>query len=109
MPDVSNAIFGSWAIPFGPTFALILTALLYVRGWFKCGGLAPKRCDGGRRPSFLGGLFTLCVEISPPLDCFANLLLRGHMFQPFLFIMVAPPLLLLGNPFLPLLTGLPRP
>src|SRR5260221_2128936 len=109
MPDVSNAIFGSWSITFGPTFALTLTALLYVRGWFKLRSLAPQRFDGWRLTSFLGGLFTLFIAISSPLDSFANLLLQGHMVQHLLFMMVAPPLLLLGNPFLPLLTGLPRP
>lgn len=109
MPDVSNAIFGSWSIRFGPTFALILTALLYFRGWFKLRRLAPQRFDGWRLASFLGGLLTLFIAISSPLDSFANLLLQVHMVQHLLFMMVAPPLLLLGNPFLPLLTGLPRP
>src|SRR5260221_680109 len=51
MPDVSNAIFGSWSITFGPTFALTLTALLYVRGWFKLRSLAPRRFDGWHLPA----------------------------------------------------------
>src|ERR1700745_1673661 len=109
MPDVSNAIFGSWSIPFGPTFALILTALLYFRGWFKLRRLAPQRFDGWRLTGFFGGLLSLFIAISSPLDSFANLLLQVHMVQHLLCMMVAPPLLLLGNPFLPLLTGLPRP
>ena len=109
MPDVSNAIFGSWSIRFGPTFALTLTALVYLRGWFRLRRLAPHRFDGWRLTCFLGGLLTLFVAISSPLDTFGNLLLQVHMIQHLLFMMVAPPLLLLGNPFLPLLTGLPRP
>ena len=109
MPDVSNAIFGSWSIHFEPTFALLLTAVLYLRGWLKLRRLAPHRFDGWRLTCFLGGLLILFIAISSPLDTFANLLLQVHMIQHLLFMMVAPPLLLLGNPFLPLLTGLPRP
>lgn len=109
MPDVSNAIFGSWSIRFGTTFLLVLTAVLYLRGWFKLRRLAPHRFDGWRLTCFLGGLLALFIAISSPLDSFGNLLLQVHMIQHLLFMMVAPPLLLLGNPFLPLLTGLPRP
>jgi cytochrome c oxidase assembly factor CtaG/polyferredoxin len=109
MPDVSNAIFASWSIPFAPTFALVLTALLYIRGWLKLRRLVPHRFEGWRLICFIGGLVALFVAISSPLDSFANLLLQVHMIQHLLFMMVVPPLLLLGNPFLPLLTGLPRP
>jgi cytochrome c oxidase assembly factor CtaG/ferredoxin len=109
MPDVSNAILSSWSIRFEPTFALILTAALYLRGWFKLRRLAPRRFDGWRLLSFLAGVFALFIAISSPLDSFGNLLLQVHMIQHLLFMMVAPPLLLLGNPFLPLFTGLPRP
>jgi cytochrome c oxidase assembly factor CtaG len=109
MPDVSNAVFGSWSIRFGPTLALIFTALVYLRGWLKLRRLAPQRFDRWRLTGFLGGLVTLFIAISSPLDSFGNLLLQVHMVQHLLLMMVAPPLLLLGNPFLPLLTGLPRP
>jgi cytochrome c oxidase assembly factor CtaG/polyferredoxin len=109
MPDVSNAIFGSWSIRFEPTVALLLAAALYLKGWLKLRRLAPHRFDGWRLTCFLGGLLALFIAISSPLDSFANLLLQVHMVQHLLFMMVAPPLLLLGNPFLPLLTGLPRP
>jgi cytochrome c oxidase assembly factor CtaG/ferredoxin len=108
MPDVSNAIFGSWSIRFEPTFALLFTAVLYLVGWLKLRRLAPHRFDGWHLTSFLGGLLALFIAISSPLDTFGNLLLQVHMVQHLLFMMVAPPLLLLGNPFLPLLTGLPR-
>src|SRR5258708_12101018 len=109
MPVVANAILGSWLIPCGTALALILTALLYVRGWFKLRRLAPRRFDGWRLTSFLGGLFTLFVAISSPLDSFANLLLQVHMVHHLLFMMVAPPLLLLGIPFFPLFPVLLRP
>src|SRR5258708_36001620 len=100
MPDVSNAIFGSWSIRFGPTFALILTALLYFRGWLKLRRLAPQRFNGWRVTSFLGGLLTLFIAISSPLDSLPHLLFQAHLVQHLLFMMVSPPLLLLATPLL---------
>jgi len=63
MPDVSNAIFGSWSILFEPTFALVLTAVLYLVGWLKLRRLAPHRFDGWRLTSFLGGLLALFIVV----------------------------------------------
>ena len=42
------------------------------------------------------------------MDAFGGLLLQVHMIQHLLLIMVAPPLILAGAPYLPILTGLPR-
>jgi cytochrome c oxidase assembly factor CtaG len=51
---------------------------------------------------------TLWFAIASPLDAFSGLLLSAHMVQHLLLMSVAPPLILLGAPFLPLLRGLPR-
>ena len=58
--------------------------------------------------AFAGGLVTLAVALWSPLDAAGQLLLSAHMSQHLLLSMVAPPLLLLGWPFMPLLHGLPR-
>ena len=52
---------------------------------------------------------TPCIHlaIASPIDAFASLLLRVHMRQHLFLMMVAPPLLLLGAPAIPLLRGLP--
>ena len=50
----------------------------------------------------------LWLAIASPLDAFSGLLLSAHMVQHLLLMSVAPPLILLGAPFLPLLRGLPR-
>ena len=50
----------------------------------------------------------LWAAIASPLDAFAGLLLSAHMVQHLLLMAVAPPLVLLGAPALPLLKGLPR-
>jgi cytochrome c oxidase assembly factor CtaG/polyferredoxin len=108
MEDVGDAIFGSWSIQFWPTVGLILLAFIYFRGWLKLRKQVPHRFDGWRLASFLGGVSIVFLALDSPLDTFSNLLLQAHMIQHLLLMMIAPPFLLLANPFLPLLTGLPR-
>ncbi len=99
----------SW--PFDPWLlaALGLTAGVYLRGW-----LSLRRRDGvGRWQTrqllcFLGGLGAVFLALGSPVEAFAPLLLQIHMAQHLLLMMAAPPLLWLGEPFVPLLRGLPR-
>ena len=107
--DVSDAIVGSWSIQLWPTVGLVLFAVIYFRGWLKLRKQVPHRFDGWRLASFLGGVGTIFLALGSPLDTFSNLLLQVHMIQHLLLMMIAPPLLLLATPFLPLLSGLPRP
>ena len=58
--------------------------------------------------SFLGGLLVIYIALASPLDAFASWLLSVHMVQHLLLTMVAPPLILQGAPFLPMLSELPR-
>src|SRR5262249_25095280 len=57
--------------------------------------------------SVLVGLAVGISAIASPLDAFAGLLLVAHMIQHLLLLMVAPPLILYGAPYLPILRGLP--
>src|SRR5580704_5946671 len=109
MEDVADAVVGSWSIQFWPTVGLVLLGFFYFRGWLRLRKQVPHRFDGWRLASFLGGVATIFLALGSPLDTFANLLLQAHMVQHLLLMMIAPPLLLLANPFLPLLTGIPRP
>jgi cytochrome c oxidase assembly factor CtaG len=109
MEDAADAVIESWSIQLWPTFGLILLAVVFFRGWLKLRKQVPHRFDGWRLASFLGGVGTVFLALDSPLDTFSNLLLQVHMIQHLLLMMIAPPLLLLANPFLPLLTGLPRP
>ena len=59
--------------------------------------------------SFLAGLFAIFVAVSSPLDTYSETLLFMHMAQHFVLMSVAPPLIVLGCPFVPMLRGLPRP
>lgn len=104
----ADALLLSWRVPVVPSFALLLTAGIYLRGWRRVRKSVPKRFEPWRMWCFLGGLTALFVAIASPLDAFAGMLLQAHMVQHLLLTMLAPPLLLLGNPMLPMLRGLPR-
>src|SRR5262249_13100715 len=81
--------------------------MVYGRGWRVLRRQMPDRFPVWRLASFLGGLATLLLAGASPLDAFAGLLLQVHMVQHLLLMMVAPALLLLGAPLVPLLRGLP--
>ena len=67
------------------------------------------RWHSGQLAAFLGGLAALFLALASPIEPFAGLLLQVHMLQHLLLMMVAPPLLWLGEPLFPLLRGLPKP
>jgi len=108
MSSVFQAILSSWS--FDPVIgaSLAVSIILYLRGWLVLHRTSPERFPRWRLFAFTGGLVTLWLAIASPLDAFAGLLLSAHMVQHLLLMSVAPPLILLGAPFLPLLRGLPR-
>jgi cytochrome c oxidase assembly factor CtaG/polyferredoxin len=109
MPDsVSQAAWSSWTFPFWATAGLIAAALLYLRGWRRIRRTRPRLFPGWRAGCFLGGLLCLWIAIASPLDTLDGLLLVAHMTQHLILMSVAPPLLLLGAPAVPLLRALPR-
>lgn len=107
-PELQSVLL-NWNIPPLTTLALLLTALVYVRGWLLIGRTRPEQFPEWRLGCFLGGLFSLFLAVASPLDTLDGRLLAAHMAQHFVFMSVAPPLLLLGAPQVPLLRGLPRP
>jgi len=108
MSPVVQAVLASWSFPTIATALGLLTALLYVRGWLALRAAAPTRFTVGRLVSFLGGLAILEIALASPIDTFDPFFLADHMLQHMLLMMVLPPLLLLGDPEIPLLRGLPR-
>ena len=64
-----------------------------------------------RRPGvgFSGRPRRIFLALASPIELFASLLLQVHMLQHLLLMLVAPPLLWLGRPLLPLVRGLPEP
>jgi cytochrome c oxidase assembly factor CtaG len=100
-----EACLRSWAFDPWLVGALLVTAGVYLRGWLAL----RRRWHGGRLAAFLGGLAAVYLALASPIEPVAALLLQVHMVQHLLLMMVAPPLLWLGAPLLPLLRGLPKP
>lgn len=97
----------SWTIPPWFTATVVVTGAVYLRGYLRLHRQMPDRFPAWRLGAFLGGLAALLIAISSPLAAFDDLLLQVHMVQHMLLMFVAPPLLLLGAPTIPLLRGLP--
>jgi len=104
---IQQAIASSWTIPPWATLLLLLTALIYLRGWSKGHALRPEELPSWRAACFFFGLASLWLAIASPLDAIGGFLLSAHMVQHLVLMAVAPPLLLLGAPSVPLLRGLP--
>src|SRR3984885_9444764 len=83
--------------------------LIYVRGWLALRRTRSETLTVWRLLSFLAGVFAIFVAVSSPLDTFSETLLFMHMAQHFVLMSVAPPLIVLGCPFVPMLRGLPPP
>lgn len=107
MPDVTQAVLLSWSVPPAATLALLLTALIYLRGWVLMRWAGVPFVPRWRAVSFLLGLLAVWIALASPLDTFSAFLITAHMLQHMLLMMVAPPLILLGAPLIPLVRGLP--
>ena len=105
---VTQPLFASWTLDPWVAVPLALAAGIYVCGWLRLHTQVPQRCGAGRLAAFLGGLAAIAVALGSPLHALGAQLLQAHMLQHLLLMMVAPPLLWLGTPLLPLLQGLPR-
>lgn len=87
---------------------VLLTAIVYTRGWFALRKTRPAQFSIGRLAAFLAGLAILWLAVGSPMDGFADALLSAHMVEHLLLMSFVPPLVLLGDPQVPLLRGLPR-
>jgi putative membrane protein len=101
-------LFTRWDIPWAVSTALVLTALIYTRGWLLIRRTRPAQFPVWRLVVFLGGIISLFVAVTSPLDTFSESLLFMHMAQHFVLMSIAPPLIVLGAPVVPMLRGLPR-
>jgi cytochrome c oxidase assembly factor CtaG/polyferredoxin len=103
-----SGIATGWNLQPGSVVALAVSLVVYLRGWSRLHRAEPWRWGLGRAACFIGGLAAIAVALWSPLDSLGAWLLSAHMAQHFLLSMVAPPLILLGWPFQPLLNGLPH-
>ncbi len=125
MLEFLRAIFSTWE--FRPIVLIlpIVFGALYARGWLHLYRVEQARSPRPARKlparsqsrlanpwrliSYFAGLVVLIVALLSGLDAYASLLFFVHMIQHELLLMFAPPLLWLGNPYLFVMWGLPRP
>jgi putative membrane protein len=100
---------------FDPVVVLLaLVALIYTLGQVRQ-ARARRRAGRSSREgwfraaAFYGGLLVLAVAICSPLDYWSDSYLFDHMIQHILLVFAAPPLLVMGAPWLTLRRGLPAP
>src|SRR6266850_1368019 len=105
---ISNAVFSSWELNPWVLIPIAIFGTLYTRGWLQLHRRDPDRFGFSQLTAFFAGLIAVVCALCSPLDAFAGWLLTVHMIQHLLLMMVAPPLILWGAPYLPLLSGLPR-
>lgn len=98
----------AWSFPIIPFIGIAPAAILYLRGFLGARRTRPGELQPWRAISFLSGLATLWLALASPIDALDDYLLAAHMIQHFILMSVAPPLIILGAPAVPLLRGLPR-
>jgi cytochrome c oxidase assembly factor CtaG len=108
LPMLPAALFHTWSWPVLPLVSLVLGTGIYLRGWAVARKTRPSELPLWRAACFLGGAASLWSAIASPIDALDDYLLAAHMIQHFILMSVAPPLLVLSAPLVPLLRGLPR-
>lgn len=108
---IMNAIVGAavqaWSFQWGTSAFLLLTAVLYFRGFARLHPQMPERFPRWRLGAFMAGTAALALALASPLEALDDRLLTTHMVQHLLLIFVAPPLLMMGAPAIPIIRALP--
>src|SRR5262245_63772701 len=98
----------AWAIEPTVGIPVVIAAAVYIRGWDRLRRRLPQRFELRHAVVFLGGLVTMLLALASPVDELTHRWLSAHMVQHLLLMVVAPPLLWMGAPVVPLLVCLPR-
>jgi putative membrane protein len=108
VPALAGVLLHTWTWPVLPFISLVAMTAIYLRGWKLARRTRAAELPTWRAACFLVGTASLWVAIASPIDAFDDYLLAVHMIQHFILMSVAPPLMVLGTPVVPLLRGLPR-
>jgi putative membrane protein len=107
--EVPDNLATAWSFPAGPGLSLIIAGAVYFRGWRRARLTRPQELPLWRAACFFLGIGAIWIAIASPIDALDDLLLSAHMTQHLILMSIAPPLLILGAPTVPLLRGLPGP
>jgi len=98
----------SWWFTLAITLPLLVTALVYLRGWTSLRSAIPTLIAAWRLASFMSGLVLVWTAVGSPLATLDHRSLTIHMMKHLLLMTVAAPLILAGAPAFPLMCGLPK-
>jgi putative membrane protein len=99
--------FQPWFFPLPFTFALVLVALVYLRGWFLLRRELSEMIPLWRLAAFMSGLSFFWIAVGSPLSALDHESLTIHMINHLVLMALVAPLLLTGAPGPLLLRGLP--
>jgi putative membrane protein len=104
-----DELWRAWTLDPWILVSVALPAWLYARGvrrlWGRAGaGRGVRRWQAW---CFAGGIAAMFVALISPLDSLGGALFSAHMVQHMVLMLVAAPLLVLGNPLVPVLWALP--
>jgi cytochrome c oxidase assembly factor CtaG len=98
----------AWSFPVAPFLGLAIALIVYLRGFRTASRTRSRELPPWRAASFVAGVVSLWIAVASPIDAFDDYLLAAHMIQHFILMSIAPPLIVLGAPTVPMLRGLPR-
>lgn len=105
---VTGDLLRSWSLPLVPLVSLSVALVLYLRGWMAARVTRGCELPAWRAACFVAGLVMLWLALASPIDALDDYLLVAHMMQHFILMSIAPPLIVLGAPVVPLFRGVPR-
>jgi putative membrane protein len=105
-----DELWRSWTLDAWVLAGVFVPAAIYARGvarlWGRAGrGRGVRRWEAG---CFAAGIVALFVALVSPLDSLGGALFSAHMVQHMVLMLVAAPLLVLGNPQVAAIWALPR-
>jgi putative membrane protein len=109
-PATPGALWSAWNPDLWILGALLAFTSIYVRGVRRLWGRAGRGrgLPVWRVVCYLGGVATLVLALISPIDALSAALFSVHMTQHMLLMVVAAPLLVLGNPMLAYVWALPK-
>lgn len=101
-------LLAAWSFPLVPFVGLALALVVYLSGWRTARRTRSRELPVWRAACFAAGVLSLWIAVASPIEALDDLLLAAHMIQHFILMSIAPPLIVLGAPTVPMLRGLPR-
>ena len=106
--SAEGATSAEWHWRLDVLLVLISFAIIYVRGWLRLRRNNVHAVQSWQLGLYFLGFAAIGAALLSPIDALASVSLSMHMVQHLLLLMVSPLLLLLADPFVHCLWGVPR-